>query len=99
MNNTLRPMLSRFQSVYRLEISSRAVYIKHGKPPQGFVSAVSEVVRLHGIDSGLIECLGRGCSARLRFSRGFPERGRQAIRNVWTPPSTPPPKGGRRARG
>lgn len=99
MNETLRPMLDRFRSAYRLEIVGGAVYLKHGTPPPGFVSAVSDVVRLHDISSGLIDCLGRGRSARLRFSKDFPERGRQAIRNVWTPPTTPPPRGGGRARG
>ncbi|MDN5849648.1 MAG: DUF3634 family protein [Nitrococcus sp.] len=99
MNETLRPMLDRFRSVYRLEILDGVVYLKHGNPPHGFVAAVSDVARLHGIKRGQIECLGRGRSARLRFSKDFPERGRQAIRNVWTPPTTPPPSGGRRVRG
>ncbi|HET8700413.1 MAG TPA: DUF3634 family protein [Nitrococcus sp.] len=92
-------MLDRFRVVYRLEILGGTVCLKHGNPPQGFVSAVSDVVRLHRIQSGLIECLGQGRGERLRFSGGFPERGRQAIRNIWTPPTTPPPSGGRRARG
>lgn len=98
-NEILKTMLDRFRSVYRLEILGGTVYLRHGKPPQGFVSAVSDVARLHGIRSGQIVCLGYGQSARLRFSKDFPENGRQAIRNVWTPPTTPTPGGGRRARG
>ncbi|WP_353110078.1 DUF3634 family protein [Salinisphaera dokdonensis] len=67
--------------------------------PARFLSAVRDVIALHHIDRGDIECKGHGRKARLRFSNGFPETGRQAIRNVWTPPTAPGPSGGRRARG
>lgn len=84
---------------YRLCITPEGrVRVALGCPPGSFVSAVQDIVRLHDIARGTVECRGRGAHARLRFTDGFPERGRQAIRNVWQPPTGPGPSGGRRAR-
>jgi len=92
-------MLDRFRLAYRLELSEGRVRVAIGRAPPSFVAAVADVARLHRIRAGRIDCVGEGKRARLRFSHGFPERGRQAIRNVWTPPSAPGPGGGRRAQG
>ncbi|WP_353213894.1 DUF3634 family protein [Salinisphaera hydrothermalis] len=93
-------VLDRFRLYYRLAVEADGrVTTRVGRPPAGFVSAVADIVRLHGIERGTIECRGGGSAARLRFSGGFPERGRQAIRNVWKPPVGPGPGGGRRATG
>ncbi len=92
-------MLKRFRSSFRLAVADGTVRIKQGTPPPRFVAAVADIARLHSIDRGEIECRGIGRHARLRFSQDFPERGRQAIRNVWTPPTTPGPGGGGRAHG
>lgn len=93
-------MFNRFRLNYRLVVESGGrVETRAGRPPPRFVAAVRDIVRLHDIERGTIECKGRGASARLRFSGGFPERGRQAIRNVWEPPTAPGPRGGDRASG
>lgn len=92
-------MLARFRVLYKLRIEQRRVRVTIGRPPAGFVAAVRDIAKLHGIDRGEIECRGKARHARLRFSSDFPERGRQAIRNVWSPPTGPGPGGGRRARG
>ena len=92
-------MLDRFRVVYRINVSADGAVVTHGSVPARFLSAVRDVIALHGIERGTIECKGRGRKARLKFSSDFPETGRQAIRNVWTPPTTPGPSGGRRARG
>lgn len=93
-------MLDRFRINYRLAVEQGGrVTTRIGRPPAGFVAAVADIVRLHGIERGTIECRGRGARARLRFGGGFPERGRQAIRNVWKPPAGPGPGGGSRAVG
>lgn len=91
--------MKRFRLAYRLEIHQGRVRVSRGHPPRSFVSAVADVVRLHGIAGGHIECVGQGSAARLRFTHGFPERGRQAVRNVWTPPTAPGSGGHRRAGG
>ncbi|HET7312876.1 DUF3634 family protein [Salinisphaera sp.] len=93
-------MLDRFRLNYRLAVEPDGrVTTCAGRAPAGFVAAVADIVRLHAIERGTIECKGRGRAARLRFAGGFPERGRQAIRNVWKPPVGPGPGGGRRAAG
>ncbi len=92
-------MLDKFRLNYRITVRNGAVDVTHGLPPAGFLAAVADIVQLHGIDRGEIECLGVGRHARLRFIKGFPDRGRQAIRNAWIPPTTPGPGGGKRARG
>lgn len=93
-------MFDRFRLNYRLAVEQNGrVTTRAGRAPAGFVAAVADIVRLHGIEQGTIECKGRGAAARLRFSGGFPERGRQAIRNVWQPPVGPGPGSGGRAAG
>ena len=92
-------MLDRFRSAYRIDIVDGSARLRHGMPPAGFVSGCSDIARLYGIRQGYVECLGQGRHARLRFSAGIPERARQPFRNIWTPPTTPGPSGGRRARG
>lgn len=92
-------MFDRFRLTFRLHIRDGVIQITHGRPPRGFEAAVADIARLHDIHRGYIECKGQGRHARLRFSRDFPERGRQAIRNAWTPPTAPGPGGGRRASG
>jgi len=91
-------MLTRFRRRFVLIISKERAETTHGRPPVGFVDAVTDIARRHGIQSGRIECLGSGHRARLKFSKGIPERAQQAIRNAWTPP-TPPGGGSRRAQG
>jgi len=92
-------LFSRFRLVYKLRVTDNGVQIVTGQPGRRFVAAVRDVIALHGVTRGEIECKGRGRHARLRFSDDFPEVGRQAIRNVWAPPTAPGPGGGRRARG
>ena len=92
-------MLARFKLIYRLRIDAHGLEVVSGRPPARFVADVRDVPALHDIAQGQIDCKGQGRHARLRFSNDFPERGRQAIRNVWTPPTRPGPSGGRRARG
>lgn len=92
-------MLDRFRLGYRIRVSADGATVTHGTVPARFLSAVRDVITLHHIDRGEIECKGRGRHARLKFSKDFPQTGRQAIRNVWTPPTAPGPGGGQRARG
>ena len=92
-------MFSRYRLSYRLRIDNGRVSVDVGRPPARFVAAVREIAALHDIRRGTLECKGIGRHARLHFSNDFAERGRQAIRNVWSPPTTPGPGGGRRARG
>jgi len=91
-------MLDRFRRRFLIEIENGRAVLRQGTPPPGFVSACSDVARLHNVTRGQIEGLGQGRHARLKFSRNLPERVRQAIRNVWTPPPTPDRSGGK-ARG
>jgi len=92
-------MLDRFRKNYRIEIRQGVPRVDLGRPPGAFVAAVADIARLHSIDRGTLECVGTGRKARLRFSKDFPARGRQAIRNAWSPPTTPGPGGGHRASG
>lgn len=92
-------VIGRFKLNYRLRIDASGGRVVAGRPAPDFVRAVRETARLHQIDRGDIECRGTGANARLRFSRDFPNRGRQAIRNVWQEPTRPAPTPGRRARG
>lgn len=93
-------LLDRFRLNYRLIVQAEGhVAIDSGRPSARFVAAVQDIVRLHDIERGAIECKGRGKRARLRFTNGFPEHGRQAIRNVWQPPTAPGSGGGSRAHG
>lgn len=92
-------MLDRFRLIFRLQVRGGAVEVAQGSPPRGFKTAVADIVRLHDIRHGFIDCRGQGRHARLRFSRDFPERGRQAIRNAWMPPTGPGSGSGRRASG
>lgn len=85
---------------YRLAVDADGgVTVRRGRVGPRFLSAVRDIVRLHGIERGVIECRGLGRHARLHFTQGFPQRGRQAIRNVWQPPTAPGSGGGRRASG
>lgn len=88
-------MLDRFRLIYRLQVEDQRLHSLQGKAPARFYAAVADIVKLHGIVTGKIECKGVGRHARLKFSKNFPERGRQAIRNVWTPPTTTRAGGGR----
>lgn len=92
-------MLGRFRVLYKLRIDASGVHVVVGRPPASFLTAVRDIAKLHGIDKGEITCRGRGRHTRLRFSDRFPARGQQAIRNMWSPPTTPGPGGGRRASG
>lgn len=89
------PVLDRFRLAYRLTVENGTLRSTHGRPPPRFFAAAADVVQLHKIDHGQIECKGLGKHARLKFSKDFPQRGRQAIRNVWTPPTTTRTGGGR----
>lgn len=91
-------LFDKYRLNYRLSIEPGGqVAVRVGRPSPRFVSAVRDIVHLHGIERGTIECKGRGSSARLRFGDGFPERGRQAVRNAWSPPTTPGGGGSQRA--
>ncbi len=91
-------MLERFRRRFVVTIAHGRAEASHGRPPAGFVDAVTDIARRHHVTGGRVACLGHGRQARLKFSKGFPERARQAIRNAWTPP-TPPSGGNRQARG
>ncbi len=88
-------MLDRFRLAYRLQVKNAKLQTLQGRPPSRFYAAVADIIKLHQIETGQIECKGLGQHARLKFSKDFPERGRQAIRNVWTPPTTTRSGGGR----
>ena len=92
-------MLDRFRSVFLIEFGPDGARLARGMAPAGFVAACTDVGRLHRVATGTVECLGQGRHARLRFSKNFPERARQPILNVWTPPTGPGTRSGRRARG
>jgi hypothetical protein len=92
-------VLDRFRLNYRLSINDNGVQVDFGRPPAAFVSAVRDVVSLHGVNRGRIECKGNGSAARLRFTHGFPDKGRQAVRNVWQPPAAPSTGGNSRRSG
>lgn len=91
-------MLQRFRRRFVVDITNRHAELSSGRAPAGFIPAVTDIARRHGINKGRIECLGSGRQARLRFSKDIPERARQAIRNAWTPPPIPG-SGTQRARG
>lgn len=91
-------MLQRFRRRFVVDITNRRAELTQGRAPVGFVPAVTDIARRHAITKGRIECIGSGRDARLKFSKGIPERARQAIRNAWTPPPTPG-SGTRRAQG
>lgn len=92
-------MLNRFKLGWRIRVKNAEVDVIAGKPSTHFVNAVKDIARLHGIERGEIDCKGVGKHARLKFSKDFPEKGRQAIRNSWTPPTAPGPGGGARRNG
>lgn len=92
-------MFDRFRLVYRLRATPAGIAVVAGRVPPRFLAAVRDIAILHQIERGEIECKGRGRSARLKFSSDFPQTGRQAIRNAWTPPTAPGSGGGRRASG
>lgn len=83
------------RTVFVVEFVDGVAYTRRGRPPGGFVSACTDVARLYGIRRGRIRAVrGRG-TVRLTFSKEIPERARQPLRNVWTPPPTGGPGGGR----
>lgn len=92
-------MLERFRLSFRVRIHGGVARVTHGQTSTSFTNAVNDIARLHNIRSGTIECKGQGRHARLHFSRDFPEQGRQAIRNAWTPPTGPGSGGNKRASG
>lgn len=92
-------MFARFRTIYKLRVEHGTVRVMAGTPPARFLADVRDIVTLHGIDGGEIECKGVARHARLRFSNDFPTRGRQAIRNVWPAPTGPGPSDGSRASG
>jgi len=92
-------VFARFRLIYKLRVEAATVHVVSGKPPARFLADVRDIVALHAIENGDIECKGAHRHARLRFSNDFPARGRQAIRNVWSPPTRPGPSGGSRASG
>jgi len=87
-----------YKTQFVVTFEQGAARLVRGHAPQRFVSACSDIARLYGIERGRVECQTRGAKARLKFSKEIPERARQPIRNVWTPP-TSPDRGGSRARG
>jgi hypothetical protein len=92
-------MFNRFRLVYRLRATPAGIEVVAGRVPPRFLAAVRDIAALHHIERGDIECKGGGRNTRLKFSSNFPQAGRQAIRNVWTPPTAPGPGGGSRAQG
>ena len=93
-------MLDRFRLNFRLRIDTAGqVHVERGHAPQRFLRELPEVLALFDIRRGAIECKGRGSGMRLRFVDGFPEAGRQAVRNIWQPPTGPGGGGGMRAAG
>jgi len=84
--------------VFLIEFHNGTPRVRQGRPPAGFLSACADIARLYGIRSGRIRCIRAMGTQQLRFSRDIPERARQPLRNVWTPPPTGGPPG-RRAWG
>ncbi|ROO31971.1 DUF3634 family protein [Salinisphaera japonica] len=93
-------MLDRFRLNFRLRIDDdRQIHVQRGKVSPRFLRELADVLALFDIRRGAIECKGRGARMRLIFTDGFPQAGRQAVRNVWQPPSGPGGGGGMRAAG
>lgn len=92
-------MLDRFRLSWRIGIEAGELRALVGRPPVAFVHRLQECLRIHDIRTGRLECKGAGRHARLIFSRDFPQTGRQAIRNAWTPPTRPGPTSGPRRSG
>lgn len=83
---------------FEVEFDNGRARRRRGQPPPGFVDACDDIARLYNIRSGSVRGVGLRSARRLKFSRDVPERARQPIRNVWTPPPTGG-SGNRRARG
>lgn len=58
-----------------------------GWVPADFLDGCRDVARLQKLKRGTVRIVGRGRDSHLRFSRDFPDGARQAIANIWTPPS------------
>ena len=61
-------MLDRFRVVYRINVSADGPVVTHGSVPARFLSAVRDVIALHGIERGTIECKGRGRKAPIWYN-------------------------------
>lgn len=71
----------------RIRFRDCAVAEVAGWVPADFLDGCRDVARLHRIRRGTVRIVGRGRDSHLRFSKDFPDQGRQAIANIWTPPS------------
>lgn len=71
----------------RVRFRDGAISEVTGWVPAGFLNGCRDVARLHRIRRGTVRIVGRGRDSHLRFSRDFPDSARQAIANIWTPPS------------
>lgn len=92
-------MLGWLRPLYRIDFVDGRARLRHGSPPPGFVSGCDDIAQRFDIRRGSVCCVGRGAGARLRFSAGVPERARQPLRNIWSPPGPPAgPRPGQRAK-
>ncbi len=82
-----------------VELREGTPEVRRGDPPSSFVRACADVARLYRLRQGRITGVRTGDGIELRFSDDIPSRAHQPFRNVWTPPPSDGPGGGRRAAG
>lgn len=83
----------RHRYVFVVELTPEGARVLRGEAPKVFVSACTDVARLQGLQQGRVYGVRERDGAGLRFSRDIPEPARQAFRNCWMHPPTPPPSG------
>ncbi len=88
------------RSWFRIKLRRGEPIVASGKVAPGFLAAVREIAREHGLGSGSIAGEPRAVGVGLVFSRHFPLDARQQIRNAWGYAGwkTPRPPGRRGAR-
>ncbi|MCP1727059.1 hypothetical protein J2T60_001024 [Natronospira proteinivora] len=82
-----------------IRFSGGQVVETRGWVPAALLAGCRDIARLHRVQSGRVEVMGRGRRQYLNFSRDLPEGTRQAISNCWTPPPGDGGGGGARAAG
>ncbi|WP_043740726.1 DUF3634 family protein [Thioalkalivibrio nitratireducens] len=82
-----------------IDLNDGRARVLRGDPPSAFVRGCSDVARLYRVRRGRIVGVRTAGGIELRFSRDLPERAHQPLRNVWVPPGSGGPGGGRAAGG
>ena len=71
------------RSWFQIKLRRGEPVVVSGKMTPGFLAAVREVARHHGLRSGSIAGKDRAIGVGLEFSRHFPADARQQLRNAW----------------